>query len=162
MSSVSDIHSLDEALLHATHVCALSVGDALLQQTTLLLPNVWEISEQQSIALSQDIQGVVSSGWLRSQLSLTLENHMSYRMCIKRYGTLIYRSGGDLLHALTVSLGHDRSKTKKMAAAEKFFFDQQLIPTCKLINQKVHKCITKLVGEDLECPHNIEDVDIYR
>ena len=170
MSSVSDIHSLDEALLHATHVCALSVGDALLQQTALLLPNVYdtfcntlgEISEQQSIALSQDIQGVVSPGWLRSQLSLTLENHMSYRMCIKRYGTLIYRSGGDLLHALTVSLGHNRSKTKKKAElpAEKKNFDQQLIPTCKFINQKVHKCITKLVGEDLECPHNIEDVDI--
>ena len=38
---------------------------------------------------------------------------MAYRCSVKRYGTVLYRYGGDLLHALNVSLGQTRMKSNK-------------------------------------------------
>ena len=38
---------------------------------------------------------------------------MACRCSVKRYGTVLYRYGGDLLHALNVSLGQTRMKSNK-------------------------------------------------
>ena len=37
--------------------------------------------------------------------SSLLQQHMAYRCTIRKHGTLLYRQGGDLVHALTVALG---------------------------------------------------------
>ena len=41
---------------------------------------------------------------LRSQLSSLLDHHMAYQCNVKKYGTVLYRYSGDLLHALNVTL----------------------------------------------------------
>ena len=49
--------------------------------------------------------------WLRSQLSALLEHHMAYKCPILHYGTVLYRYGGDLIHALSVSLGQAKMQS---------------------------------------------------
>ena len=90
-----------------------------MKQTALLLPSIYEkfcnklseITRLRGIIVSQDIQRLVSANWLRSQLSSLLEHHLAYKCSVKRYGTVLYRYGGDLLHALNVSLGSSRVQT---------------------------------------------------
>ena len=63
MARTSTLYTMDQALLYASHSCALRVGDALLQQTALLLPDVYdyfceksnEIMKQHDIVFKQDI-----------------------------------------------------------------------------------------------------------
>ena len=90
----------------------MHVGEALLNQTALLLPDVFdyfheklrEITKLRSIILEQEVHNNANSTWLRSQLSSLLEQHMAYRCSVKKYGTVLYRFGGDLMHALNLSL----------------------------------------------------------
>ena len=42
ISSTSDIHTADQALSYAAHMSAVHVGEALLNQTSLLLPDVFD------------------------------------------------------------------------------------------------------------------------
>ena len=47
----------------------------------------------------------VSFNWLLSELSTILEHHMAYRCSVRRYGTVLYRYGGDLLQWYMEVLG---------------------------------------------------------
>lgn len=86
MSSVSDIHTLDQAITHAVHLSAVYVGEHLLKQTALLLPDVCDIFNDyvtETIGLcgiqhDEDIKSVAKPSWLRSQLSSLLEHHLAY------------------------------------------------------------------------------------
>lgn len=169
MSCITTIHTTDEAFLYAAHSCALDVGDALLKQTALLLPDVYdnfcekadEIVKQHNIILSQDIKTTATPSWLRSQISSLLEHHMAYCCSVKRYGTLLYRYGGDLLHALSVSLGQTRKAQKQgRSDSDDFNFQRNVTQTCEVLNEKMHKCIKNLVQQDTVSPHSIEDIDI--
>ena len=57
---------------------------------------------------SSDITNIATPSWLRSQLSSLLDHHIAYRCCVKKYGTLLYRHGGDLVHALNAALGQTK------------------------------------------------------
>lgn len=104
-----NIQTYDSALQYAASISAIQVGEVLLNQTAILLPEVYDnfikelmrINEQYGITINQDHP---SPTWLRSQVSSLLEHHMAYRCVVKRYGTLLYRYGGDLVAALSVSL----------------------------------------------------------
>ena len=167
---MSTLYTMDQVLLYASHSCALRVGDALLQQTVLLLPDVFdyfceksnEIMKQHDIVFKQDITTIATPRWLRSQLSALLEHHMAYRCSVKRYGTLLYRYGGDLVHALSVSLGQMRNKPHNQGRGETEHseFQMNLKQTCEVLNDKIHKCINKLVQQDSASPHSIEDINI--
>ena len=112
------MHTLDEVLSYVTHFSAVHVGEALLKQNALLLPNVYdlfhnkfmEITNLCGIVLNQDLHTLANPSWLRSQLSSLLEHHMAYQCSVKRNGTVLYRYGGDLLYALNVSLGQARNQ----------------------------------------------------
>ena len=55
--------------------------------------------------VNREDQDLPSHAWLRSSLSSLLQHHMAYKCTVPKYGTLIYRYRGDLVHALTVALG---------------------------------------------------------
>ena len=44
---------------------------------------------------------------------------MAYRCSVKKYGTVLYRFGGDLVHALNVSLGQARYQAAYIPVMEK-------------------------------------------
>ncbi len=74
---------------------------------------------------------------------------MAYRCSVKRTGTVLYRYGGDLFYALTVSLGEARTRNPE--------FKDNLSVVCLDLNKKFHSTIKfhyKL------SPHNIECVNI--
>ena len=48
-----------------------------------------------------------------------LEQHMAYRCSVKKYGTVLYRFGGDLVHALNLSLGQARYQAANIPVMEK-------------------------------------------
>ena len=111
-----EIRTPDQALLHSVCRSAILVGETLLEQNAILLPEVYHYSHKTyaDITMSQNMVGLnttISSNWLLSELSAILEHHMAYtcRCSVRRYGTVLYRYGGDLLHAVNVSLGHSRS-----------------------------------------------------
>ena len=167
---VSDIQTLDQALTYASTFSAIQVGEALLKQTAVLLPSVYkvfrnkvmEITQLRGIMISRDIESFASASWLRSQLSSVLEHHMAYRCSVKRYGTLLYRYGGDLIHALNVSLGQSRTQVGTSNDSKESDFQNNLTKTCLSLNAKCHACIQKLVRQDATCPHNIEDFDVEK
>ena len=135
----------------------------------LLLPSVYErfcdklieITRSRGIIINQDIQRLVSANWLRSQLSSLLEHHLAYKCSVKRYGTMLYRYGGDLLHALNVSLGSSRAQTANCDhTGTDDEFQSNLSKTCLTLNAKLHVCAQKLLRQDAIHPQNIEDIDI--
>ena len=60
-------------------------------------------------------------------------HHMAYRCSVKRTGTVLYRYGGDLFYALTVSLGEARTRNPE--------FKDNLSVVCLDLNKKFHSTI---------------------
>ena len=46
----------------------------------------------------------VTARWILSNLNSTLQHHLSYCCKIRKHGTPLYRSNGDLLTSLTIAL----------------------------------------------------------
>ena len=116
----NEICSEEGALRHAIYKSAILVGE---DQNAILLPTVVDYLEtnfndivvSNGISPLQNTHDIKNSNWLLSELSALslLQHHMAYRCSVKRYGTVLYRYGGDLLHALNVSLGKSRAYVHK-------------------------------------------------
>ena len=173
MIQLSDIHTTTQIISYATHYSAVYVGEILLKQNAILLPDVYDhftdkvsdISRLRKVTIDEDEMSTTNPNWLRSQISSILEHHMAYRCSVKRYGTLLYRYGGDLLHALNVSLGqarlHQKSETIPTASVNGIDHTT-LTEACLTLNSKFHACVNKMVKEDVTCPHSIEEFDIEK
>jgi hypothetical protein len=146
---------------------ALHVGEALLKHTALLLPGVHdlfnkkikEIMNSQKISCDSEMANTLTVTWLRGQLSSILQPHMAYKCSVKKCGTILYRYGGDLLHALSVALRKVQTLTPDTKSAEEQFQDN-LSEICLSLNSKLHACIKKLIQQDAASPHRIEDIKI--
>ena len=158
---LSEMKSWDDAVDYTVGSLAVTVGEALLKQTAVLLPQVYVTfkSELDSVIRQCEVntegQDIPTSTWLRSSLSSLLKHHMAYKCTIPKYGTLIYRYGGDLIHALTVALGQGHQSN--MHSSEK---DAMLTQVCQNINSKLHTQVNKLIKSDSVQPHKIEQFDV--
>ena len=93
MGTMSGMQTEEQALIFAAQ-SALEVGRALLDQTAVLLPEVYKgfrsslevITKQSAVKVT-----IPSPQWLLSQLITCLEHHMLYRCAVKWYSTLLYR-----------------------------------------------------------------------
>lgn len=165
--TIIDIHTVDQALHYASNLSAIHVGEALIKQRAMLLPDVYEffykyqVVNLRGIATSQRIESLVSANWLRSQLSSLLQHQMAYRCSVRRYGTVLYRHNGDVVHALNVSLGQIRTQDVSpaiMTSDSENNFDENLTQICLKLNLKCHEHIQTLLSEDASSPHNTEDL----
>ena len=147
-------------------LAALLVGKVILNNTAILLPEVYsyfketlmDITKQCNISMDSDMEMNYSSVWLRSQVSLMLEPHLNYHCAVKCYGTILYRYGGDLLHALTVALQTTTPSASPSPSASNE--KRQLTETCLSLNEKLWSCIHRLKKQDKAKPHCIEEIDI--
>ena len=113
MLDLAAVNTTSQVLSYATDYSAIYVGEILLKQNAILLPDVYDhfsdkvldISRLRQVTIDKDEMSTTNPNWFRSQLSSILEHHMAYRCSVKRYGTLLYCYGGDLLPALKVSFG---------------------------------------------------------
>ena len=100
--SIGNIKSEDDILNQATYGTAIYVGE---RQQCLLLPSVNEtfsfVSEL-ACASNLHVEGKFKGRWILSNLVVCLQHHLSYTCKVRKHGTLLYRSNGDLL----VSLSH--------------------------------------------------------
>ena len=143
---VSDVHTLDQAIQFTSNVLAVEVGEAILKQTALLLPSTYEkfcdkltaMTTAHGIQINEEIPKLVTANWLCSQLSSMLEHHLAFRCSVKRYGTVLYRYGGDLLHALNVSLGSARVQTSTCNTGTDNDFQHDLTNYFKCQVTRVH------------------------
>ena len=141
---------------------AISLGDALLKQTAMLLPQLYAIFRERLVGVTGKCgisicQDLPSHSWLRSQLSSVLEHHMAYRCSVPKYRTLLYRYGGDLVHALTVSLGQGQTTNRDNTCDDD---NEKLSQVCLRLNGKLHSQINKMIEQDYLNPHMIEHFDV--
>ena len=152
---------------YAIKSVAITLGNILLKQMAMLLPEanamfierVTTIANNNGISIPQDLP---SQSWLRSQLSSSLEHHMAYRCAVRKYGTLLYRHGGDLVHALTVSLARNRGRQSgnDESNIDDNIDNESLTQVCLKFNTKCHAQISKVILEDSLNPHRIEQFEL--
>jgi hypothetical protein len=147
------------------------LGESLLKHTALLLPDVYDtfisyVTETTGLCNIQherDIESIAKTSWIRIQLSSLLEHHLAYRCPVKRFGTVLYRHGGDLVHALSMSLGQNGTHTSRTSALQKSDSDKlqsNLTTICTTINGKFHTCIGTLIHKDTAHPRVMENINI--
>ena len=112
-----------DALTKATLTAVLYLSEKFLQQKAVLLPQVYQVfldayrvSHSGSIASVElnlevgDSLVKFSSRWLLHQLIIYLHPYMEYKCVHKKYGTMLFRKGGDLLTSLSWALGASSSR----------------------------------------------------
>ena len=111
MIHVSDVKSADDAINRAMHMTVVHVAEALVRQEGLLLPDVYNyfLEEMNACAIvdtSSENKQVLTARWVLSNLTSSLQHHLSYVCKVRKYGTLLYRTNGDVLVALTTHIGY--------------------------------------------------------
>ena len=161
------IKSIEDAISMEMSMTTVYVGEALLQQDGLLLPDVHNFFLGVCPSISAKEQGV-SARWVLSNLTTTLKHHLSYVCKIRKCGTLLYRSNGDILLALTnglhklhrpaiaectprnvgesVDAAHTETDCMKIALND--------------ISSAMHDQIQVFLKEDAKCPYHFDQVDI--
>ncbi len=111
--SQDNTDELTQAVLQAV----LFVAKELASQRAVLLPVVSQVflnaykpsdTDQTADEVYLDVgEGTIkySSRWLLNQLIVYLQDLMSYKCVHKRFGTILFRKGGDLLTSLSWALG---------------------------------------------------------
>ena len=78
------------------------VGEALLQNEGLLLPDVHNFFIKEFIAYAPaGTEQCFTARWVLNNLTVSLQQHLSK---VRKCGTLLYRSNGDILVILTNAL----------------------------------------------------------
>ena len=99
----------------------LFVAKELLLQRALLLPAVCRMflaeyggCDSQSELHLESREGMVSfsSRWLLQQIIMYLGPHLCYKCVHRKFGTILYRKGGDLLHALSWALASQAKESE--------------------------------------------------
>ena len=166
------IDSMQAAINRAMTETCFYVADTILQQKALLLPAVHEyfsatVREYVVVAYLEGEQEHVTTQWILSNLVVSLGHHLSYACRIRKCGTLLYRTNGDLLKSLTVSLHTANQKTKtKHVISQNTPSSQHCSATLfqpdqtKYVNSCLHKEISKLSAHDATNPFQFHTFDI--
>lgn len=93
----------------ALNTTCITVAKTLLEQEAILLPSVHDffMSLVQEHTTKGDLKGGeehVTERFILSHLIVTLGKHLSYMYRTKKYGTLLYRTNGDVMTSLTIAL----------------------------------------------------------
>ena len=156
---VTNINTYDNAIEYSTKSVAVSLGKALLllqHVHTMFIERLTTVIENSTSGFSTTKQDHPSQSWLRSYLSSLLEHHMTYKCSVRKYGTLLYRYGGDLVPALTASL----AKSTGTDNLEDERHREKLTQVCCSLNNKCHAQINKMIQEDSNHPHRLEQFEI--
>ena len=101
-----------------------------------------------------------TSRWLLHQIILHLQNYIKYKCIHRKFGTLIFRSGGDILTSLSWALGRAHTCGSECACTcntanmplNTSSTDSVLIEAGNIVNNLKHAEIAK---------HNTENIDAY-
>ena len=108
MIMLEALKTTEDAVNRAMSITILHVGEALMNQEGSLLPDVYYSFFMQKLhdapMLTSAKEQCLSARWVLSNLTSALKYHLSYVCKIRKCGTLLYRSNGDILLALSNAL----------------------------------------------------------
>ena len=144
---------------------AIHVGERLLRQESLLLLSVHQtfsaFASEASLAANLNVgerEYLVTARWLLSNLIIHLQHHLSYTCCVKKCGTLLYRTNGDIFVSLSLSLHTQKGVENKDTPSTKAFPDHN--EAYDEINSCVHQQIQKFLAADLRALYLFDELDI--
>lgn len=154
----------------AMRTTAIHVAERLLKQECLLLPTVKQkycsIISKMTHKENQPVQNKPTTQWLLSNLVVYLQHHLSYTCSVRKHGTLLYRSNGNL-HLSISHLLYKTAQTSEQTSEEK----EKLVGAytvstepCNLddLNSLLHKEIKRYLAADLNTPYPFHAVNIKR
>ena len=103
------VHTVEELVESSLKTITVAVAKELLQGNALLLPDIQDMFSTAATKLAHqlqediDIPKFISPQLILSTLTTNLQ-HMKYTCKIKKFGTLIFRSGSDLSQPLSQAL----------------------------------------------------------
>ena len=125
-SSISDPgdttpQTKDELIRVCNNKTTIYVGNILLEKQACLLTTARDyflkcankMLPKPTIHLECDLENLVSSRWVLSNLVLNLKHHITYHCSVLKYGTVLYRPNTDLLLPLCRALHTVRSLEEK-------------------------------------------------
>ena len=162
--SDSTTDKLTRTVLHT----AIFVARELLNQRAVLLPHVSRVflhtyGQSTSDSNEQILEGregtiKFSSRWLLKQLIMHLCNHMDYKCVHKKFGTVLFRKGGDMLLSLSWVLGRGATESESLYECKSGQSNTMentagiLIKAGDILNDLIHKEIRKISDEGLVTP----------
>ena len=174
LTPAKGINSIDNAVEHSLTLTAIYVGDIILRNEAILLPQVHETFSTFAIdTLSTsnlewvgEPKGLVTARCILSNLTATLQHHLSYVCKVKKYGTLLYRSNGDSLHALTCSL-HKSYKKETICTSDNCTCSTpisseplQMQQVMLDLNSRIHQQVKRFLADDAAIPFQFDTLDI--
>ena len=167
LAPIHEITCTDDVIHRAMTLTAVHAGESLLSQDAVLLPALFKVfsahADETIVAANLegggDTKGLVTPRWILSNLTATFQHHLSYTCKVKKYGTLLYRSNGDILHSLSVALRKlSRATQQEDSSCEKNSNltsdpDQQYLNS---LNTCIHQQICKFLTADAAIPFRFD------
>ena len=101
--------------------------------------------------------------WLLSSLVSSLQHHLTYVCRVKKYGTVLYRTNGDILATLAASL-HKLSKPspKDCDGSQNLSLDNPSDSQLVIgdLNSRVHQQIRKCLPVDAITPYRFDQLEL--
>ena len=138
----------------------LLVAETIRNQRAILLPVAYN-----HFKTKQEMITMRNASWLLRQLEESLDHHLSSLCKHRKYGTVLYRTGGDLLNALSRALGYaacnsddqntpavptDPSKTVELEEA------------VTLVGEEMNKNLHQLASQLMTKPFDYRTIDINK
>ena len=169
----SNVSSVKEAIDASMKRVVVDVGRELMDKNALLLPTVRDLLCQYATELlrvnnleSEDITQLVTSRWILSNLTATLQDHMTYKCSVRKYGTLIYRPNTDLRPTLAQALWRVQNYEKVGTAvlqdsdSSKTISEETGTRYLEELNARVHSQIRALLAKDAVSPYDHDNIAI--
>jgi hypothetical protein len=176
------IVTLDDLVDNAMIRTTIDVGNTLLSNEAILLPNIHDIynghirslvqSEGLEDSLGKEINdNLVTSRWVLIQLSITLNNHMASTCKVLKCGTLVYRKDADFFLVVTRLLW--KLKSNDVAAKSTQVVNVAVATSPKEpsvdaatsvlsdLNNRIHTSIRSLLAEEAKTPYDYSKLDIH-
>ena len=164
MIKLEDMQNEEDAVRRAMSMTTVHVGEALLHQEGLLIVFLQKLNSCQPMSTSSNKQGFTAR-WVLSNLTTSLKYHLSYVCKIRKCGTLLYRSNGDILLALSNAL-YVSSKPKNAACNEGESIDEanhngdNMHIVIHNISGAKHDQIHMFLRADDKKPYQFDELDI--
>ena len=110
-SAVSRAESIQQLVQSTLNKVSIEVAEELLKRNALLLQDAHDRFCSIATALSHNLHGdidgdikLVTPAFILSHLTATLQQHIQYNCTIRKFGTLLFRPGTNLVKPLTQAL----------------------------------------------------------
>ena len=116
---------MEELAFHTINTfyeCEQAIAKKLLADEAILLPDLYsDTFSELAMKHKNKVKNYTLSGacWLLTYLSNALQDSLGIATKHKRYGTLLYQTNGDTLHALSKALGELKSSQKSASSIRK-------------------------------------------